>query len=125
MNAVRTTTSAVLAALVLACYAAPLSAQLSPEHQTQLWHAQWITASAVPQKDEVVLHFRKVIEMSAPPQHFYVDVSADNQFIFHVNQHRVGTGPGRSDLAHWKYETYDIGPLLRPGKNVLASTVWH
>lgn len=121
----RTTTSAVLAALALVCYAVPLSAQFTPDHQTQLWHAQWITASAVPQKDEVVLHFRKVIEMSTPPQHFYVDVSADNQFIFHVNQQRVGTGPSRSDLSHWKYETYDIGPLLRPGKNVLASTIWH
>jgi alpha-L-rhamnosidase len=72
-----------------------------------------------------VLHFRKVIEVSTPPQHFYVDVSADNQFIFHVNRQRVGSGPSRSDLAHWRYETYDLGPALRAGKNVLAATVWN
>jgi hypothetical protein len=51
-------------------------------------------------------------------------VSADNQFLLHVNQHRVGSGPSRSDLAHWRYETYDLGPFLRAGRNVLAATVW-
>jgi hypothetical protein len=100
-------------------------AQTSADHQATLWKAQWITAPDAPQRDEVVLHFRKVIELSAPPQHFYVDVSADNQFIFYVNQQRVGTGPSRSDLAHWRYETYDLGPFLRSGKNVLAATVWN
>jgi len=72
-----------------------------------------------------VLHFRKVIELTPPPQHFYVDVSGDNQFVFHVNQQLVGNGPSRSDLAHWGYETYDLAPFLRAGKNVLAATVWN
>jgi alpha-L-rhamnosidase len=89
------------------------------------WAAQWITASSAPQKDEVVLHFRKVIEIASVPAHYVVDVSADNQFLFYVNQQRVGTGPSRSDLAHWRYETYDIAPFLRAGKNVLAATVWN
>jgi hypothetical protein len=90
-----------------------------------LWNAQWITALDIAQKDKQVLHFRKVIELSAVPQHFYVDVSADNQFLLHVNQQRVGTGPSRSDLGHWRFETYDLAPFLRPGKNVLAATVWN
>jgi len=93
--------------------------------QRKLWTAQWITASDAPQRDEVVLHFKKVIDLSAPPQHFYVDVSADNQFVFYVNQQRVGNGPSRADLAHWRYETYDLAPLLHVGKNVLAATVWN
>jgi hypothetical protein len=28
-------------------------------------------------------------------------------------------------LAHWRYETYDIAPLLRAGKNTLAAIVWN
>jgi alpha-L-rhamnosidase len=100
-------------------------AQTSADHQATLWKAQWITAPDAPQRDEVVLHFRKVIEVAAPPQHFLVDVSADNQFVFHVNRQRVGSGPSRSDLAHWRYETYDLAPFLRAGKNVLAATVWN
>ena len=73
----------------------------------------------------MVLHFRKIIELAPPPQHFYVDMSADNQFVFSVNQQRVGNGPSHSDLAHWRSETYDLGPFLRAGRNVLAATVWN
>src|SRR6185437_15581473 len=93
--------------------------------QSKPWAAQWITAPNVPLRDEAVLHFRKVIQLTEKPQHFVVDVSADNQFILYVNQQRVGSGPSRSDLHHWRYETYDIAPMLRVGENVLAATVWN
>ncbi len=89
------------------------------------WTAQWITAPAVPERDEVVLHFRKVIELGQPAGHFTVNVSADNQFIFYVNGTEAGRGPSRGDLGHWRYQTYDIAPLLHAGKNTLAATVWH
>src|SRR5258708_3505538 len=89
------------------------------------WTAQWITAPGAPQRDEAVLHFRKVIDVSAPPEHFVVHVSADNQFIVYADQQRVGNGPSRSDLHHWRYETYDIAPMLHAGSNVLAATVWN
>jgi hypothetical protein len=52
-------------------------------------------------------------------------VSADNRFIFFVNGVRVGDGPARGDLDHWRYETYDIAPLLRAGGNVLGAVVWN
>src|SRR5208282_6837982 len=68
---------------------------------------------------------RKVLELAQPPKRFLVHVSADNQFIFYVNQQRVGSGPSRSDLAHWKYESYDIAPFLHAGKNLLAAAVWN
>jgi len=89
------------------------------------WSAQWITAAGVAERDEVVLHFRRTIELQAAPTKFVVDVSADNQFILFVNGAEAGRGPSRADLAHWRYETYDIGPLLHAGRNVLAATVWH
>lgn len=99
-------------------------AQLAPESQG-LWHAQWITSPSAPQRDAVVLHFRKVIELSTVPEHFVVHVSADTQFILCVNQKEVGRGPALGDLAHWKYETYDLAPSLHAGKNVVAATVWN
>jgi len=89
------------------------------------WSAHWITAPTAPQRDESVLNFRKVIDLAAPPARFTVHVSADNQFIFYVNGERVGSGPSRSDLAHWRYETYDVARFLHPGKNILAATVWN
>ena len=100
-------------------------AQFPPELLVYLWSAQWITSPDSPQRDQVVLHFHKVIELSQKPEHFVVHVSADNQFMLYVNQQWVGTGPARSDLAHWRYETYDIAPLLRAGKDTLAATVWN
>jgi len=93
--------------------------------RSALWTAQWITSPSTPQRDEVVLHFRKAIELTQPPQQFLVNVSADNQLVFYVNQQRVGSGPSRSDLVHWRYETFDIAPLLHAGRNVLAATVWN
>ena len=90
-------------------------AQLPPEALAGLWKAHWITSPSAPQRDIVVLHFRKVIEIPRVPEHFVVHVSADSLFILNVNQREVGRGPARSDLAHWKYETYDLAPFLRPG----------
>jgi alpha-L-rhamnosidase len=97
----------------------------TPARQIQPWTNQWISAPGVPQKDEVVLHFGKVIQLSQKPEHFIVNVSADNQFTFYANRQRVGSGPSHGDLAHWRYETYDLAPLLHEGRNILAATVWN
>jgi hypothetical protein len=101
-----------------------LNAQTSPDLEHQRWPAQWITCLGAPVRDPVVLHFRKVIDLASLPKEFMVHVSADNQFLLHVNQQRVGSGPARGDLGHWRFETYDLRPFLHPGRNVFAATVW-
>lgn len=100
-------------------------AQDLPPSIEKHWTAQWITAPGAPERDEVVLHFRKIIDLAEPTANFVVHVSADNQFIFYVNGKEAGRGPSRGDLGHWRYETYDIAPLLHAGKNALAAIVWH
>ena len=42
-----------------------------------------------------------------------------------VNGVRVGEGPARGDLDHWRYATFDLAPLLMPGENLIAATVWN
>src|SRR2546423_482803 len=101
------------------------SAQLPPEALRALWKAQWITSPSAPLRDSVVLHFRKLLEIPEAPEHFVVHVSADAQFILWVNQQEIGRGPARSDLAHWRYETYDLAKFLHPGKNEISATVWN
>jgi alpha-L-rhamnosidase len=88
------------------------------------WKAQWISFSTAALREPGVFHFRKILQMSSKPSHFVVHVSADNRFLLFVNGQRVGEGPARGDLAHWRYETFDLAPFLREGKNVIASTVW-
>jgi alpha-L-rhamnosidase len=101
------------------------SGQLPPEALKGVWHAQWITSANAPQRDSIVLHFRKIFELSEVPKHFPVRVSADNRFILSLNRRELGRGPALSDLAHWKYETYDLAPLLHQGRNELNATVWN
>ena len=63
--------------------------------------------------------------LDAVPASYPVRVSADNRFILYVNGQRVGDGPARGDLAHWRYERFDLAPLLHAGKNLITATVWN
>ena len=110
--------------LLVACFLRLTTAQVaSPEHLR--WTAQWISLPGFTARAPAVVHFRKVLDFPAKPEHLVVHVSADNAFLLHVNLHYVGEGPSRGDLQHWRYETYDLGPFLRPGTNVIAATVWN
>jgi alpha-L-rhamnosidase len=97
----------------------------SSDKQLRPWTAKWITCRDVPSKAPAVVHFRKRLDLATKPAHYFVHVSADNAFLLHVNQQHVGSGPSRGDLAHWRYETYDLAPFLRVGANVVAATVWN
>jgi len=105
--------------------AAGVAAQTPARHDwaTERWKAQWIAWPDLPQRDTGIFHFRKTLDLSTLPQQFVVHVSADNRFLLFVNGQRVGEGPASSDLAHWKYETYDLHPFLKQGSNVIAATV--
>lgn len=113
----------ILLFFILVLFVPVINAQ--SEQQSKLWKAQWITSSNVPSRSLAILHFRKTIELAAQPAHFTVNASADNQFVLYVNGQRAGTGPSRAELAHWRYETFDLAPLLKAGENVLAATVWN
>src|ERR1019366_4607067 len=54
-----------------------------------------------------------------------IRVSADNRFILFVNGKRVGDGPARGDIAHWRYERFDLAPFLHAGPNLITATVWN
>src|SRR5260370_30246344 len=101
------------------------TAAQDPSPQARSAPAQWITSPGAPPRDVTMLHFRKEIELEKVPEHFLVDVSADNRFLLMVNQQRRGAGPARGDLAHWRYVVYDLAPVLHAGKNVLPGTVWY
>lgn len=115
---------AKLACALLAVFLSPM-ARAQAANSTNPWTAQWITAAGAAERDVVVLHFQKELNLAQAPEHFLVDVSADNQFLLYVNQQRVADGPSRGDLAHWRYEIYDLAPFLHSGKNILAATVWN
>ncbi len=90
-----------------------------------LWKASWITHPTAPLREPIVLHFRRTLQLASKPERFVVHVSADNRFILYVNGHRVGDGPARGDLPHWRYETFDLAPYLSAGTNLVTATVWN
>jgi hypothetical protein len=87
--------------------------------------AQWIAHPDVPGEAFGVFHFRRILELPSRPERYVVHVSADNRYRLFVNGQQVSSGPQRSDLMHWRYETVDLAPHLRAGRNVLAALVWN
>jgi hypothetical protein len=100
-----------------------IPAQPDPPHRD--WQASWITHPTAPLREPLVLHFRRSLTLAAVPASYPVRVSADNRFILYVNGHRAGDGPARGDLAHWRYERFDLASLLKPGENLITATVWN
>jgi hypothetical protein len=104
---------------------APSQIDIPSDSQHHDWKASWITHPTAPLREPLVLHFRRPLQLTAVPQHYVVRVSADNRFQLFVNGHRVGDGPARGDLTHWRYERFDLAPLLKPGENLITATVWN
>ncbi|WP_173021479.1 family 78 glycoside hydrolase catalytic domain [Lewinella sp. W8] len=89
------------------------------------WSASWIGHPEAPATDFAVVHFRHTFTLEELPGTLPVLVSADNRYQLFVNGQRVGEGPARGDLQHWRYETYDLRPYLEEGENVIAAMVWN
>lgn len=111
---------------VIACVT-PLAihAQTAPDPAQRTWHASWITHPTAPVREPIVLHFRRNLDLPAVPSSYIVRVSADNRFILCVNGRRVGDGPARGDLDHWRYERFDLAPFLKSGTNLITATIWN
>ncbi len=92
---------------------------------THAWTARWISVPAASPFDYGVYHFRRTFDLPAKPASFRIHVTADNRYKLYVNGEFVSLGPARGDLPHWRYESLDIAPHLKPGKNVLAAIVWN
>ncbi len=113
-----------ISVVLLALSSIVLSAQ-NPDPLHRPWHASWVSHPTAPLREPVVLHFRRNLILATVPTSYVVRVSADNRFVLFVNSHRVGDGPARGDLAHWRYERFDLASLLHPGQNLITATVWN
>ena len=99
--------------------------KINPELLNNHWQAQWITHSTESVLEYGVFHFRKTFDLRNVPSEFIIHISADNRYRLFVNGKAVCFGPSRGDLAHWYYESIDIAPFLKSGKNLLAVMVWN
>jgi alpha-L-rhamnosidase len=71
-----------------------------------------------------VRYFRRVFEVADPAQAaLTVHLSADSRYVFYCNGTCLGRGPAKGDINHHFYDSYDLTPHLRRGRNVLAVIV--
>ncbi len=87
--------------------------------------ARWIAPPGMPSDSFGIFHARRTLDLATKPARFVVHVSADNRYRLYVNGVQVSSGPQRSDLTHWRYETVDLAPHLTAGSNVIAAVVWN
>ncbi len=102
-----------------------LQNRTSFEMKTDAWNAMWIEVPGTQPKDYGVYYFRKDVDLNAKPSKFVVYVSGDTRYKLFVNGELASLGPARNDSKHWNYETVDLAPYLKVGKNVFAAQVWN
>ncbi|HXB29606.1 MAG TPA: alpha-L-rhamnosidase C-terminal domain-containing protein [Puia sp.] len=89
------------------------------------WKASWIEVPDESSNKYGVYLFRKSLMLTTKPESFVIHVSADNRYKLFVNERQVSLGPARGDIDHWNFETLDLAPFLRDGKNIIAAKVWN
>src|SRR6476659_9534288 len=90
-----------------------------------LWKSAWIQVPGESSNGYGVYLFRKKIDLNTKPSLYRIHVSADNRYKLFVNEKLVSLGPARGDISHWNYETVDLAPYLKIGRNVIAAQVWN
>lgn len=95
----------------------------NPIYKPANFEASWISNPDVAPNEYSVSLFRKTFELATKPDAFIINISADNKYKLYINGIWVAVGPQLGDLRHWKYETLDIAPYLKAGKNIVAVEV--
>ena len=111
--------------IILIFFGLHLFAQkINPNLYLKPWNASWI-ACPVNQCGYGVFHFRKIIGFQSKPSHFIIHISADPRYRFFVNGQSICSGPAKGDTLNWHFNTIDLAPYLKSGKNIFAAVVWN
>lgn len=86
----------------------------------------WIWSPSWGKEDKEIpglLYFRKEIELGDLPVEGTLNISADTRYKLYVNGTLVAVGPCKGDRQVWYFDTVDIAPYLKKGKNIIAVSV--
>ena len=89
------------------------------------WEANWIWDAGEARPHNYFMYARKEIELPADAASAKIRVTADSRYILYVNGELAGRGPVKSDRRWLYYDEWDVKPLLKPGKNIIAALVHH
>ena len=88
--------------------------------------AQWVRAkgesAGALDRTQAVL-FRLEIEVNAPVKRAEIRISAADRYRLYVNGESVVCGPRKGDALNRYFETVDLEPYLKSGRNALTARV--
>jgi len=93
---------------------------------TSSWRARWAWGGGPTGDGLTARYFRRSFFLKTVPRRLMARISADSRYRLWVNGRPVGRGPLKGEPAHYFFETYDLGPYLKRGRNTLAAEVrWY
>lgn len=101
----------------------PLERSFRERATRKNWRAEWIWDRDAADEKNIYNYFRKEFTLSGPARQANVLVTADSRYQLFVNGRFVGRGPIRSEPRFQYYDTYDLAPFLKKGRNVIAAVV--
>ncbi len=92
------------------------------------WTAEYIWDSSDGSEENVWMCMRKTVDLSEVPSSLSAYISADSRYWLYINgetavfEGSVKRGPTPDDSY---FDTVDIAPYLKAGKNVICALVWY
>ena len=102
------------------------SAAAAPPDGGAALQNSFIWSPSAPAGTQAYVAFRKTFELKetgASPA--MLEIFADSRYLLWINGEQILRGPCRFNPRHPEFDSLDIRPFLRPGKNVLAVLVHH
>ena len=66
---------------------------------------------------------KKTFSLNSIPKKIVIHVTADSYYRLFINGHHVCRGPTRGFQNSWPYDSLNIAPYLKKGKNVISAVV--
>ncbi|MFB3895907.1 MAG: hypothetical protein ACE14V_06350, partial [bacterium] len=97
---------------------------LNAKFKMKQFNAQWIWyGSPTMNLVNSWVEARRAFTLKSIPKQAVVRVTADSQYRLYVNGMHVNRGPARGFQVSWPYDTLELAPYLKKGKNVIAVLV--
>jgi len=103
----------------------PGSAPTTAPAPARAWRGKWIWTDGDPAPRNSYTYFRNTFEVARPQREAQVHLTADSRYLLYVNGAFIGRGPVRSDRRYLYYDSWNVQPHLKMGKNVIAVLVHH
>ncbi len=87
------------------------------------WRAKWIWIPGKHDQPNIYIFARKKFELKSTPAKAVIFCSAISHYKLYVNGKYLGRGPARNAPGHLFYDSFDITPYLKRGKNVIGFIV--